>query len=119
MDLLRIEAETAVDDLGELDCLIREKYPLILARPHAMRSSGHVTEIIVALGSAGVFAALVDSMKAYFVRQQSRKLTITTKNGTFVLEGTDPAQLPNILRDALRKLSPHRAGDSDDPDEVP
>src|SRR5262245_37312950 len=91
--LLRIEPASA-DDPDDLDDLAAQLRPhaTVIAPDDAPPQKFDATALIAALGSAGVFTAVVTIVQAYLQRNRGRKATIEFKGNKLKLDGYNGAE---------------------------
>lgn len=74
------------------------KYQMGDVRSGAVIASGGTLEIVYAIGNAAFWASLATVIVAFINSRRSRKVIITTKDGTVVhAEGLDEKELEEVL----------------------
>lgn len=108
VDILKVTAGDSTEDLSALETLVRDQAPELLTRPGTLRSNGYLTEVILALGTAGAFKTVLEIVKAYFEREKARKIVITSRHGSFSIEAHDIGKLDDrMIKEAASKLLEH------------
>lgn len=64
------------------------------------------TEVIVALGSAGVFSALYQSISSYLMRNQNRELTLEKGKVKITIKGHSLPEEMELLKEIAPELLP-------------
>lgn len=66
-------------------------------------------EVIVALGSAGIFTAVYQTIASYLTRNQSRELTLTKGKVTITIKGHSLPEETELLKKLAPELIPKNA----------
>ena len=102
--LLRVESALG-DDLDDLDDLTVQLRPhaTVIAPGDGPPQKFDATTLIAALGSAGVFTAVVTIVQAYLQRNRGRKATIEFKGNKLKLDGYNGGEIERILHELQSK----------------
>ena len=92
------------DSFGPFLALLNEngiKYQMREVRAGVPMASGGTLELVQAVGNAAFWASLATVIVAFINSRRSRKVIITTKDGTVVhAEGLSPPELEQVLQRA-------------------
>jgi hypothetical protein len=102
--LLRVEPGLG-EDPDDLDDLAAQLRPLatVIAPGDGPPQKFDAVTLIAALGSAGVFTAVVTIVQAYLQRNRGRKATIEFKGQKLKLDGYNGSEIERILHELQSK----------------
>lgn len=108
------------DSFGPFLSLLNEngiKYQMHEIRAGVPMASGGTLELVHAVGNAAFWASLATVVVAFINSRRSRKVIITTKDGTVVhAEGLSPKELEQVLQKAqnLTAFDTNKAAPTED-----